>query len=197
MASVYVRLYAYLNDFVSIDRRARRFAHVLNAPSSVKDAVEALGVPHPEIDLIVVNGIPVGFTHPLRDGDTVAVYPTFHSIDLGDLPRVGTAVPAPRGFVVDDHLRKLASYLRLAGFDAIVTDDDVEMVARAVAESRIVLTRDRQLLKRNAVRCGYWIRNTDPQLQFAELVERLDLARYADPFTRCLSCNSILQPVAK
>ncbi len=107
--TVSFRVYTRLNDFVSADRRARRFVHILNGRSSVKDAIEALGVPHPEVDVILVNGTPVGFTYLVQDGDAVAVYPTFQSIDLGDLQRVGAAVPEPIRFVVDVHLRKLAS----------------------------------------------------------------------------------------
>jgi hypothetical protein len=197
MAAVSFRFYAQLNDFVPADRRACRFMHILSGRSSVKDAIEALGVPHPEVDLIIVNGIAVGFAHRLHDGDTVAVYSRFHSIDLGDLSRVGASVPEPIRFVVDIHLRKLASHLRLAGFDAIVPEDDVEVAKTAVRDTRVVLTRDRQLLKRNAIRHGYWIRSTDARVQFTELVERLDLACRARPFTRCLSCNGLLQSVSK
>ena len=145
MAAVSFRFYAQLNDFVRADRRACRLIHILSGRSSVKDAIEALGVPHPEVDLIIVNGMAVGFAHRLHDGDTVAVYPRFHSIDLGDLPRVGVSVPKPIRFVVDVHLRKLASHLRLAGFDAIVLEDDVEVAKAAVSDTRVVLTRDRQL----------------------------------------------------
>lgn len=197
MAAVSFRFYAQLNDFLTIDRRARRFVHFLKGRSSVKDAVEALGVPHPEIDLIVVNGTPVGFAHLLHDGDAVAVYPRFHSIDLGDLPRVGAPLSEPIRFVVDIHLRKLASYLRLAGFDAIVLEDDLDVAKAAASEARVVLTRDRQLLKRNTIRRGFWIRHTDPQAQFTELVQRLDLGCRARPFTRCLRCNGLLQSVSK
>ena len=195
--TVSFRVYARLNDFVSADRRARRFVHILNGRSSVKDAIEALGVPHPEVDLILVNGTPVGFTYPVQDGDVVAVYPTFQSIDLGDLQRVGAAVPEPIRFVVDVHLRKLASLLRLTGFDAIVLENDVQIADAAASDARVVLTRDRQLLKRNAIGHGYWIRNTDPQAQFTELVQQFDLACRARPFTRCLCCNGLLQSVSK
>jgi uncharacterized protein len=196
MAAVSFRFYARLNDFVSIDRRGRRFEHLVRGRSSVKDAIEALGVPHPEVDLIVVNGNAVGFGYPLQDGDTVAVYPAFCSLDLGDLPRVGAAVPEPIRFVADIHLRKLASYLRLAGFDAIVLADDVELAEAAERDARVLLTRDRELLKRNAVHAGCYVRNTDPRAQFVELVERFALASRARPFTRCLCCNGVLRAVS-
>jgi hypothetical protein len=196
-ATVSFRFYAQLNDFVSPNRRACRFVRVLNGRSSVKDAIEALGVPHPEVDLILVNGTPVGFDYLLQDGDAVSAYPAFHSIDLGDLPRVSGPVSEPIRFAVDVHLQKLASLLRLAGFDAVVLEDDGELAETAAREARVALTRDRALLKRSAIRHGCWIRNTAPGAQFAELLERFDLARRARPFTRCLSCNDVLQPVSK
>lgn len=197
MVTVSFRFYAELNDFLPSHGRHRRFVHVLNRRSSVKDAIEAVGVPHPEIDLILVNGTAVDFGTPLEDGAAVAVYPRFRSLDLGDLPRVGAPPPDPRRFIADIHLRKLASYLRLAGFDVIVIEDDAETGRVAARDGRIVLTRDRGLLKRSAISLGLWIRQTDPQAQFADVVACFDLASSAVPFTRCLCCNGLLQEVPK
>lgn len=195
--TVWFRFYGELNDFMRPGRRARRFAHLLRGSASVKDTIEALGVPHPEVGVIVVNGQPVDFTYLLRDGDRVAVYPPFRAMDLGGLPRVGEPLPDPVRFVLDVHLRKLASLLRLAGFDARVLTDDAEIARTGGREARVVLTRDLELLKRNEVRWGYWVRTTDPARQFLELVGRFDLARRARPFSRCLCCNDPLRPVAK
>lgn len=197
MAAVWFRFYGELNDFMRPERRAHRFAHPLRGPSSVKDTIESLGVPHPEVDVIVVNGQAVDFGYLLRDGDRVAVYPRFRAIDLGDVPRVGEPVPEPARFVLDIHLQKLASLLRLAGFDATVLDDDAAIARAGRREARVVLTRDLELLKRNEVRWGHWVRSTDPARQFGELVRRFDLARRARPFSRCLCCNDPLRPVAK
>jgi uncharacterized protein with PIN domain len=195
--TVWFRFYGELNDFMRPERRGRRFAHALRSAASVKDTIEALGVPHPEVDVIVVNGQPVDFAYLLCDGDRVAVYPCFRALDLGDLPRVGEPLPDPVRFVLDVHLQKLASLVRLAGFDAMVLDDDAEIARAGGREARVVLTRDRELLKRNEVRWGYWVRSTDPARQFLELVRRFDLARRAEPFSRCLCCNEPLRAVAK
>lgn len=197
MAAVWFRFYGELNDFMRPGRRARRFAHPLRGPSSVKDAIESLGVPHPEVDVVVVNGEAVDFGCRLHDGDRVAVYPRFRSMDLGDLPRVGEPMPDPVRFVLDVHLQKLASLLRLAGFDANVLDEDAAIARTGRREARVVLTRDLELLKRNEVRWGYWVRSTDPARQFVELVRRFDLAPRARPFSRCLCCNEPLRAVAK
>src|SRR5690606_36010541 len=95
LMSVWFRFYGSLNDFVAPLRRQRTFRYPLAGPSSVKDAIEAVGVPHPEVDLIVVNGTAVGFEYRLRDGDRVSVYPLFRRIDLAGAGRVGVAPPAP------------------------------------------------------------------------------------------------------
>jgi uncharacterized protein with PIN domain len=192
---VLIRFYAQLNDFLPAHQRGRRFTHVLGAPSSVKDVIEALGVPHPEVDVILIDGEAVDFTHRVRGREEVAVYPAFRSIDIGAFPRTGADPPSPVRFVVDVHLRKLASLLRLAGFDAVLLAGDAEVVNAATDEGRIALTRDVGLLKRSAVRHGYWVRQTDPELQLAEILQRFDLAGRIAPFVRCTRCNTLLVAV--
>jgi uncharacterized protein with PIN domain len=195
--SVSFRFYGELNDFVRPGRRARRFTHCLHGPASIKDTIEGLGVPHPEVDVVVVNGRAIDFAYLLCDGDRVAVYPPFRSLDLGDVPRVGDAPPEPVRFVLDVHLQKLASLLRLAGFDAEVRHEDAAIARMGGQDTRVVLTRDVELLKRNEVRWGYWVRSTDPTRQFLEVARRFELADRAQPFSRCLRCNDPLRPVAK
>lgn len=195
MATVSLRFYAQLNDFLPAARRGQRFTHVLRGPSSVKDTIESIGVPHPEVDLILLNGTPQAFTHRLRDGDDVSVFPRFTSIELTGLSRVGADSPRPIRFALDVHLGKLASLLRLAGFDAVIIAVDADLAATAARDSRIVLTRDVGLLKRSMVQCGYWIRHTDPQAQLAEVLGRFDLAEQMEPFTRCTRCNTLVEPI--
>jgi uncharacterized protein len=197
MVAVSFRFYAQLNDFLPPERRGSRFVHVLRERASVKDAIEGLGIPHPEVDLVLANGVAVGFDHLVQDGDVLTVYPTFCALDLGGLRRVGAPPPEPLRFVVDVHLGKLASLLRLAGFDTRVCGDDAELAETAAREDRVALTRDRELLKRHIIRHGCWIRSTNPPAQFTGLLDRFDLASHAKPFTRCLCCNGLLQRVAK
>jgi hypothetical protein len=196
MSEVSFRFYAQLNDFLPVNRRGRRFTHVVGAPGSVKDTIEALGVPHPEVDVILVNGTAEDFTYRLRDGDDVAVYPMFRSIDLAGLRRAGADAPHPVRFALDVHLGKLASLLRLAGFDAVVVAEDVDLANTAARDARVALTRDVGLLKRNVVRHGYWVRHTDPESQLAEVLERFDLVDRMNPFTRCVRCNVAVVPVS-
>lgn len=197
MALASFRFYAQLNDFLPPHRRGRRFTCETSEASTLKDTIESLGVPHPEIDLIVVNGAPASFDRAVVDGDQIAVYPRFWSIDVGDLPRVSAPVPVPARFVADVHLAQLTARLRLAGFDvkAVAADEDVARLSER--EERIALTRDRELLKRKIVRGGCWIRSSDPDDQFVEVLRRFDLVLQVRPFTRCLQCNALLRPVAK
>jgi uncharacterized protein len=189
------RFYAQLNDFLPAGRRGRRFMHVVYGVATVKDTIEALGVPHPEVDVIVVNGTAQDFTYRLRDGDDVSVFPAFRSIDISSVRRCGTDPPQPMRFVLDVHLGKLTSLLRLVGFDTVLAADDAAIATVAARDGRIVLTRDVGLLKRSVVQHGYWVRHTAPESQLAEVLERFDLAKRAEPFVRCVRCNTLLVPV--
>jgi hypothetical protein len=87
--TVSFRFYGHLNDFLPPFRRGFRFRQVLGTHWSVGDALDVVGVPHSRVDVVVVNGTPVEFSYVLEDGDRVAVYPPFRSIDLGDIVRAG------------------------------------------------------------------------------------------------------------
>lgn len=185
------RFYAELNDFLPADKRQREFVYPFRGNPSVKDAVEAIGVPHPEVDLIIVDDASVGFDYRLQPGDVVAVYPVFESLDISPIVRLRPRPLRETRFVLDGHLGKLARYLRLLGFDCAYDRDakDADIVRRQQTERRIILTRDRGLLKAKAVTHGYCVRSTRPEAQMAEVVERFDLSSQLNPFTRCLVCN--------
>jgi uncharacterized protein with PIN domain len=191
-----IRCYAELNDFLPIRWRRRAFPYAFTVPGSVKDALESLGVPHPEIDLILINGQPAGFDRILADGDRVAAFPGFRRLDISGISPVHVPPPAEPRFALDGHLGRLARYLRLLGFDAThrPQTDDADLVNRATAEERILLTRDLDLLKRRVVRRGYRVRNTDPRRQAAEVVRHFGLGERLAPFTRCLTCGERLRP---
>lgn len=190
------RFYAQLNDFLPRERQFAPFAHNYELHRSIKDMIESLGVPHPEIDLILVNGAPVGFTYAVQEGDRIAVYPAFKSLDVGSQLR-----PPLKDFqfVLDTHLGRLATYLRLLGFDSVYATNrnDSELARISHDEGRILLTRDTGLLKRNEVIYGYFVRATNPIQQAIEVVRRFDLFRLISPFRRCLRCNSELLSVSK
>ena len=192
--SAQIRCYAELNDFLPPSQRGRAFALAFTVPGSVKDALESLGIPHPEIDLILINGEPAGFDRILTPGDRVAAFPPFRRLDVaGTSPVHLPPLEVPR-FVLDGHLGRLARHLRLLGFDAVheARADDASLAARAAAEDRILLTRDLDLLKRRVVRRGYRVRSIEPRRQLVEVMQRFDLAGRIAPFTRCLACGEPL-----
>ncbi len=193
------RLYEELNDFLPTSKRKTTFPYAFAGSPSVKDALEAIGVPHVEIDLIIVNGESVGFDYKLRDGDRVAVYPTFESLDISPVTRLRPKPLRSPAFVVDVHLGKLARLLRLLGldtaFDRELSPPEIRRIARL--ERRIILTRSRMLLRACDVTHGYWIRSICPREQAREVLHRFDLRRNLVPFTRCMACNGVLQPVSK
>jgi hypothetical protein len=193
------RFYAELNDFLPPADRQRPIARRVDAPGAVKDLIEALGVPHTEVDLVLINGEPVGFLQPVQPGDRVSAYPPFRTLDLSPIARLRPARPTQVRFVLDVHLGRLAGYLRLAGFDAVYRNhcDDETLASIAQAESRILLTRDRELLKRRIVEWGYWVRETRPHRQLGEIVRRFDLGSLLKPFTRCGRCNGLLERVTR
>lgn len=193
------RVFEELNDFLPPEHRKTWFRYEFSGSPSIKDAVEAVGVPHTEIDLILINGVSVDFSCRLNDGDRVSVYPVFESIDIGDVTRLrGKPLRDPR-FILDVHLGKLARYLRLTGFDTLYDNayDDAEIVAVSIRERRAILTRDIGILKNGAVTHGYWVRSKEAQKQLAEVIRRFDLASSIRPFTRCLVCNGLIGPVEK
>ena len=156
-------------------------------------------MPHTEVELILVNGRPAVFSDLVRGGDRVSVYPVFRAVDLGPIPRLRPPRPAAVRFVLDVHLGRLAAYLRLAGFDAVYRNHcpDETLAAMAHGEARILLTRDRELLKRRIVDWGYWVRETRPHRQLAEVIRRFGLGSLLRPFSRCGRCNAPLEQVPK
>jgi uncharacterized protein with PIN domain len=193
-----VRFYAELNDFLPANKRQRAFEYEFSGSPSVKDAIEAIGVPHPEVDLVIINGHSVDFRCRLTAGDDVAVYPVFEGLDISPIVHLRGRPLRQTRFVADGHLGKLARYLRLLGFDVSydASADDSSIVRAAQAERRIILTRDQQMLKVGAVTHGYWVRGTMPREQIAEVIGRFDLKGSARPFTRCLVCNGTLELAA-
>lgn len=193
--AVELRFYEELGDFLPEALRRRSFVHRFAGTRSVKDLVESLGVPHPEIDLILVDGVSVDFDHLVGGGERIAVYPEFERLDIAPIVRLRPAPLRDPRFVCDVHLGTLARDLRLLGFDTTyATDfDDATIVRIAVDQHRIVLTRDRGILVRKAVTHGHWIRSTDPFEQIVEVASALHLTSRFDPFTRCRECNAELR----
>ncbi|RJG01860.1 Mut7-C RNAse domain-containing protein [Noviherbaspirillum sedimenti] len=198
MTSAWFRFYAELNRFVAPPQRQRSVERVCAQDASVKHMVEALGVPHTEVALILVNGRPVDFSYRLREQDHVSVYPRFACL----MPAPPCASLQPSGhsvFVADAHLGRLARDLRMLGFDVLYRNDfsDDDIVRIAVQEQRIVLTRDRDLLMRKPVARGCYLYTIDGDQQLLDVMARYRLAGEIRPLSRCLNCNGLLAPVSR
>lgn len=199
MAQVRLRFYEELNDFLAPQRRKTTFTHELTRRTSVKDLIESFGVPHTEVEVILVNGVSVDFSYIVRPGDRISVYPMFESLDVTPLIRLREKPLREPRFVIDTNLGQLARYLRLLGFDVVYRNDftDREVAKVAQDENRIVLTRDRALLQHKIITHGYFVRADKPREQVREILARLDLYGALHPFTRCLRCNGELETVDK
>ncbi len=194
-----IRFYEELNDFLHEEKRKIRFVHHYIDRTSVKDLIESLGVPHTEVDLILVNGKSVGFEYLINDGDDISVYPVFESFDISDLQHLRPKPLRKPKFICDVHLGKLAKYLRMMGFDVYYYNDltDEKIVSVSLKERRAILTKDIGILKRNDVTHGYCVRNSKVEEQVKEILTRFDLQKEIKEFTRCLECNSELTKIAK
>ncbi len=197
--SVVIRAYAELNDFLPKRFRQRSFRYPMTGGNSLKHLIESAGIPHTEIELILVNGVSVGLDARVDDGDRIALYPVFESVDVRPLIKLRPDPLRKTSFVLDVHLGKLALILRLLGFDASFPGDvpDRELAVISAEEGRILLTRDTMLLKRSMVTHGCYLHSQDPEEQAREILDRLELRGSVMPFTRCLDCGAHLETVSK
>ncbi len=199
VALVYFRFYAELNRFIHSSCRQRSFLQACAQDATVKHMIEALGVPHTEVELILLNGQPVDWSYRLQEDDRVSVYPWFSLLACTDFLPGSLRQPGDCIFIADAHLGRLARDLRMLGFDVLygnaLSDDDVVRIA--VAENRIVLSRDRDLLIRKSIARGCYLYATAPDAQLAAVIDRYRLAGKARPLSRCLRCNGLLRPVEK
>jgi len=176
-----------LDGFLPYRQRGKVIRLDFEAHQTVKHLIEALGVPHVEVGEVLANGVPVEAGYRPKNGDSIRVRPA------------PPGCPVEPRFLLDNHLGRLAAYLRMLGFDSLYQNDyqDDQMAAILVHETRILLSRDRRLLMRKAIRYGYCLRSLEPEEQLEEVVRRFDLAGRITPFRRCLRCNGILEPVGK
>lgn len=199
MAMLTLRFYEELNDFLPAQRQKRQFGLTIDRKASIKDVIESLGVPHTEVELILVNGHSVDFNYQVKDRDEISVYPVFESFNITPLLRLRDKPLRDLRFVADANLGKLSQYLRLLGFDCLYRNDyqDEEVADISLNEQRVVLTRDRRLLKRKIITHGYFVRADEPKQQVREVLTRFDLFDSTAPFSRCVNCNGALSVIDK
>lgn len=193
------RFYEELNDFLPNRRKYVRFDFGFEGKPAVKDIIESFGIPHTEVDLILVKGISVSFDHNLKDGDYVSVYPVFENLDISNLTHLREKPLRDPKFICDVQLGRLAKYLRMLGFDTLYDNkySVKEVIKISNEEKRTILTRNTLLLKNSLVVRGYWIRSQDPHTQIIQVIHFSDLLSLIKPFYRCSECNGLLVPVTK
>jgi hypothetical protein len=208
MPEAVFRFYGSLNDFFTPKRNPAKQKNVFNGErksppefirrfksgDTVKDSIEAIGVVHPEVNLILANNTPVGFSYLLQPNDRIAVYPEFCNIELPSDYTLRPPLEYPPRFIADIHLGRLVKYLRLFGFDILYDPklDDADLSRISAQQNRVILSRDTLLLKRKEIIYGYRIRATNPREQIREIITRYALKDYAKPMSRCLVCNTSL-----
>lgn len=173
--------------------------YCFNGSPAVKDAVEALGVPHTEVDLILVADRPVSFSYRLRDADSIAVYPFGSQVRAAPEQHLCPAISRPIAFILDVHLGKLARRLRMLGFDCRYRNDysDPQIIEQALREKLIILTRDRGILKHSCVEQGYLVGSQAVEEQVQEVLQRYALAGQIQALQRCPQCNGLLSAIDK
>ena len=199
MSSIELTFEGELNDFFGSDKGRTRHRFVLRRRTSVKDLIEALGPPHPEVGRIEVCGADRGFDYIPAARDRIRVAPLPRPVDWRNGDHLHPRPLPEARFVVDVNVGGLARKLRLLGFDAAYhhTWHDDTIADTADREGRIVLTRDIALLKRRVIVWGRYLREEDPTQQLLEVLSVFGLEGPYAPLTRCLDCNAELEAVAK
>lgn len=197
--TAFFQFYYSLNDFLSAVYKGKSITYGFTGTPAIKDTIEAIGIPHTEVDVIIVNGSLRNFLYKLTDNDMVEVYPANSNPGFEKNYSLTPELNYPLAFVADVHLGKLAKALRILGFDTIYKNDisDKTIADLAEKEQRIVLTRDAGLLKHKAVKWGYWLRSQIMEKQLEEVVSRLNLLPEVQLFKRCLSCTGKIEEAAK
>ena len=193
------RFYGELNDFLPSENKGVIIKCTFEGTPSVKHLVEALGIPHTEVRHLLANNGGVELSYLVQEGDEIEVYPV--SICLAGVPELNYAHLSldDARFILDNHLGRLATYLRMMGFDTLYRNDyqDQQLAELCQMEDRLLLTRDQHLLMRSAIRRGYLVRAKIPRQQLVEVLDRFGLVEFVRPFKRCLRCNGTLQPIPK
>ncbi|MCB2184030.1 MAG: Mut7-C ubiquitin/RNAse domain-containing protein [Desulfobulbaceae bacterium] len=171
----------------------------LSRKSSVKDVIESYGIPHPEVEKILADGRDVDFEFAICGNEKIDVFPISADSDFSKTSLLRNESIAEPRFLIDVNVGKLASKLRFLGFDTFFDPNlgDETLAAISSCQRRILLTKDRNLLKRKIVTFGHLVRAGKPKDQLLEVVRLFRLKEKINPFTRCLQCNGLLAAVTK
>jgi len=199
MPKAIFRFYEELNDFLPVHRQKTDFEIDFIGKRSIKDMIEALGIPHTEVDLILINGKSVDFNYILNAEDRVSVYPVFESLNIENVTHLRKIPLRSTKFIANVNLGDITNYLRLLGLD-VYHDPSLssqEIIKISKNENRIILTKSRKLLKFKEVTHGIFIRPGKTEEQVKRIIDSLDIKNQIKPFSRCLRCNNLLEKIPK
>ncbi len=193
-----IRFYSVLNQLLAKNKKYSDTIEI-KPGQTVKDLIESFGIPHTEIGLILSNSEIVDFSYQLNNQDRITVFPKFFQLDVSSINKLGPDTPSDIKFIADVHLGKLAKHLRMLGFDCIWENnyDDLTIIELSTKENRIILTRDKGILKFAKVKYGYLIKSHNHFEQLVEIVERYDLINKINPFSKCIECNTSTKIIDK
>ncbi|WP_175412277.1 Mut7-C RNAse domain-containing protein [Streptomyces sp. TRM64462] len=186
---IHIRFAPALGLFVPAARRAGRTPLTTDGASTLGHVVESLGVPLTEVGALLVGGHPVTPAHVPADGEEV---------EVRGVERPQRVPGAPLRFLLDVHLGTLARRLRLLGVDAAYESEDIgdaALAAQSARERRVMLSRDRGLLRRRELWAGAYVYSHRPDDQLRDVLERF--APRLAPWTRCTACNGELTQAHK
>ena len=194
-----LRFYEELNDFLDPGKKKKTFLYRFSEKPTIKHVIENLGVPHTEVELILANGVSVGFDYHLKNGDQISAYPVFETLDVSPIIRLREKPLRNIKFILDVHLGKLSKILRMLGFDTLYENDyeNTTIINISKTEKRVILTRGRSILKNKSVTHAYCLRSEQPSKQAIEVLQRFELFRQINPFHRCIICNGIIESTDK
>lgn len=199
MLHIHLRFYEELNAFIPQDLRKKRFTHTLKVQTSVKDLIESFNIPHTQVNMILVNSEQAEFGHLINDHDDVSVFPYFHRFDVTNLTKITHPEPQTIRFVVDNHLKNLARDLRMLGLDTIYNESNAtsKLIALANSQDRILLTKNRNVLKYNILNYGYYVYAKQKDDQLEEVIMQFKLTDKIRFLSRCLECNTKIKSIEK
>ncbi|MDL5203516.1 Mut7-C RNAse domain-containing protein [Streptomyces sp. ALI-76-A] len=188
-AEIHVEFAPELALFVAHRHRTGATPVATDGVSTLGHVVESLGVPLTEVGALVVDGRQAAVSHIPAAGESVRVHP---------VERPQRVPGAPLRFLLDVHLGTLARRLRLLGVDTAYESTDIgdpALAARSAAERRVLLSRDRGLLRRRELWAGAFVYSTRPEEQLRDVLDRFRPG--LQPWTRCTACNGLLRKATK
>ncbi len=196
---IFLILHGDLVDLLPKNRRHRTIRLILDRRASIKDIIESQTIPHTEIGRMEMEGRQLSFRHIGENGERIHLHPFSRHTPLTTATVLRPEPLENIAFMCDSTVSRLGRHMRMAGLDTANAPEAslVEVGSQASAAGRILVSRNRDLLKCRTVNFGQLIRSVHHRLQLREVFVRFRPENLIAPFSRCLVCNSTLVAVDK